>query len=456
MQFVRKTLIQSISTILLAFAAMLMHAHAARAQDEPRNVILFIADGFGPASATFARDYIGRPLTLDTIAVGSLRTHSTDSRVTDSAAAATALAAGIKTYNGAIGMDTLRRPVGTLLEAAEAAGLATGLVSTASITHATPASFSAHVPQRDAEVDIAVQQIEKGIEVMFGGGRQFFLPVAEGGVRQDHLNVLDALREREVRVITTHSELDDVTTAPVVGLFTMSQMSYEIDRDPAEEPGLTEMTRTAIELLKNDPDGFFLMVEGGRIDHAAHGNDPAGHLHDILAYDEAVAAALKFAVENGETLVVSVADHETGGLSLGRNVHDHAIYDWRPEVLERVTASTDHMSRAVADGRDPAAVLAKYAGIDTLSVNDRELLDRANATGRLMMETLGEIISRRALVGWTTYGHTGVDVTTYAYGPGSDIFRGNQENTAVGLHLAELLGLDLYAETRRLRAATRE
>ena len=420
-------------------------------QERPRNVILFIADGFGPASATFARDFTGQSLALDGILVGAMSTYSTSAKVTDSAAAGTAFASGIKTYNGAVGVDTLQLPVGTLVEAAETRGLATGLVSTAAITHATPAAFSAHVASRGSQSEIAAQQAVQNIEVLLGGGLQYYVPSSEGGVREDGAHLLDAMRSRGYQVVSNRAELIGASETPVIGLFTKNHMAYEVDRDPDLEPSLAEMTLAAIELLEDDPDGFFLMVEAGRIDHAAHGNDPAGHVHDILAYDDAVAAALEFARRDGETLVVGVADHETGGLTLGRNVDGRAQYDWRPDVLARVSASTDVIVDLLEDGGDPASVLAAHAGIDTLDLKDWSLLVEGRETERLG-PAIGEIVSRRALLGWTSYGHTAVDVNTYAAGPGETVFYGHRDNADVGRILADLLGLDLDAETRRLQA----
>ena len=165
----------------------------AQPADAPRNVILFISDGCGPTSFTFAREYLRHkeqgPLAIDRHLVGSVSTWATDTRVTDSAAAGTALACGIKTNNGAIAVDTLGRPVATLLEAAEDRGMATGLVVTSTISHATPATFSAHVLRRGEQAEIARQQIHQGIEVLFGGGAAFFQKASDGGARRDSLDL---------------------------------------------------------------------------------------------------------------------------------------------------------------------------------------------------------------------------------------------------------------------------
>ena len=422
----------------------------------PRNIILFVSDGCGPASFTFARDYLrykdgSEFLAIDPLQVGSIHTYSTNSRVTDSAASATAFACGVKTFNGAIAVDTLRRPVATILEAAEARGMATGLVATSTITHATPASFSAHVHNRGMVTVIAAQQMEQGIEVMFGGGVADFLPKSIGGSRGDERNLLDEAVEKGYRVVRDRDGFLDVDQTPVLGLFSEGQMDFEIDRDPEQQPSLAEMTAKAIDLLKDDPEGFFLMVEGSRIDHAAHANDAAGHLHDILAFDKAVAAALDFAREDSQTLIVSTSDHETGGLTLGRNVDNQPMYTWRPDVIDKIPATHGGLAAIAQDeGKMPCDVLKEYAEIECTEAEVEEFA-RALAGEASLNFTLAEIISRRVWVGWTTGGHTAVDVNLYAYGPGRDRFIGHHDNTAVGQLLAELMGFDLEAMTEEMR-----
>lgn len=441
---------------LLLVVALLVAVPVARAQETPKNVILFISDGTGPATYTMARDYLRDylheedGLALDGILQGSIRTYAANSRVTDSAAGATAFAAGIKSYNGAISVDTARAPVATVLEAAEQRGLATGLVATSRITHATPAAFSAHVPNRGMEAEIAAQQLDQDIDVLLGGGRTWFLPEEQEGRRDDGRDLLSEAADHGVQVVQHRDELAAVEAAPVLGLFSMSHMDYEIDRDPAEQPSLAEMTRKAIELLEDaSEEGFFLMVEGSRIDHAGHSNDAAAHLHDLLAYDEAVAAALEYAREDGETLVIATSDHETGGLTLGRD----GVYDWRPDVVSRVQASHGVMLDAIIDdGREPAAVLAEYAGIDSLTAAEQELLLAADVDYDLLNAALRDVVARRALIGWTTGGHTAVDVPLFGYGPGSERLVGHHDNTFVGHVIAELWDLDLEALTQALRA----
>ena len=162
----------------------------------PRNLVFMIPDGCGPASIVLGRMCAGRPLALDSILVGASETSSTSSRVTDSAAGATAYASGIKTGNAMLGLDPEERPVGTLLEAAQARGMRTGMVVTCRLTHATPAAFASHVPDRGAEDSIAVQELEHGVDLLLGGGRANFLPAGAGGGRRDGRDLLGEARRR--------------------------------------------------------------------------------------------------------------------------------------------------------------------------------------------------------------------------------------------------------------------
>ena len=424
--------------------------------ERPTNIIVMIPDGFGPASATLARDYLrattGRQeLVFDSLHVGSTRTASSDSRITDSAAAGTALSTGHKTYNGAIAVDSTGQPVSTVLEAAEARGMATGLVVTSRLTHATPAVYSAHVTDRSNENTIARQQIGAGIEVLLGGGRRHFLPEEEGGRRTDGENLLSLARNDGYQVVQTPQALRTAAGDRLLGLFADGHMSYEIDRDSTRQPSLAAMTRTSLDRLADDPDGFFLMVEGSRVDHAGHSNDPVAHLHDILAFEDAVAEALDFARSDGETLVLVLSDHETGGLSVGRNRDGSGIYQWHPRSLASVTKSHGAMVRDMMNGTDPASVLASAAGIDSLRSDEQALLADADGDRRALYGAVSEIIGRRSLVGWTSLAHTAVDVSTYAYGPGWQAFIGSHENTYIGETLARMMDANLTDLTQQLR-----
>jgi alkaline phosphatase len=447
----------SLLAVLLALLAVPVLAQPEA--ERPRNVILMIPDGFGPASLTMARMATGEPLALDEFQTGTVGTASADSYITDSAAGATAYASGIKTYNGAVGVDTLRQPVGTVLQGARERGMRTGLVTTTTITHATPAAFAAHVAYRGMEAEIAVQLIENRVDLLLGGGRRNFLPEPSGR-RDDGLDLIEQARELGYQIIFDGDALGRASELPLIGLFADSHLAYEVDRHRTDEPSLAEMTRRAIELLSGTQEGFFLMIEGGKIDHAAHSNDAAAHLIDILAFDEAVAVALDFARADGQTLVVSAADHETGGMTIGRD----GAYVFHPEILLGSTASVDWLSseavrRAEEEDIDLsvdilATLLRETTPITELDDEDWLLLDAALdlprrwPAARFMMH----VVSRHAGIGWTTRGHTGVDVTLHAFGPGSHLLTGYRENDEVGRIVAGLLEIDLDEVTRRVRA----
>lgn len=443
-------------------------AAATAAAERPRNVVYFVTDGFGPASVTMARDYVQattgrRTLAFDPHVVGTVQTWATDSRVTDSAAGGTALASGVKTYNGAIGVDTTGMAVATVLEGAKARGMATGVVVTSRFTHATPAAFTAHVGSRAMEAEIARQQVALAPDVMMGGGRRFFLPPdVPGGVRRDGANLLDTLRGKGFTVATDRAGFDAARRAPFAAFFSNDHMAYEIDRDDTREPSLAEMTTAAIRMLeaKGGARGFFLMVEASRIDHAGHANDAAAHLHDILAFEAAWQVAVDYARRSGSTLVVSTSDHETGGLTLGRNgANGQGIYAWHPEMLRPAVASNDVvlplLREAIASdttGASALDVLLERLDLADLDATERDdLVDALRRRPGRLAGVVNEFVGRRALVAWTTTGHTAVDVNLYAYGPGSRAFAGNLPNDLVGRRVAELMRIDLAPLTRTLR-----
>lgn len=282
----------------------------------PKNVILMIGDGMGIAQVTLARLSLpeGRVgLYMDSLPETALvKTFSANSTVTDSAAAATALATGFKTNNGMVGVLPDGTVVRNIREAAAELGKATGLVTTTTITHATPAGFGAHVAKRGDEADIAPQYIERKIEVLLGGGRQVFIPKSvAGSKRKDERDLIAEAKAIGYSVVGTRDEFLAVRQGKVLGLFQMGAMTTN-----PPEPSLAEMTAKAIDLLSQDKDGFFLMVEGGQIDWACHANDVQGTIKQTLDFDEAVGKALEFARSKKDTLLIVTADHETGGLSI--------------------------------------------------------------------------------------------------------------------------------------------
>ncbi|KAG0171025.1 hypothetical protein DFQ30_001645 [Apophysomyces sp. BC1015] len=418
---------------------------------------MMISDGLGPASVSFARTYsqflYNHPydyvLPLDSIHVGQSRTRSASTLVTDSAAGATAFSCGLKTYNRAIGVDPKGQPCGTVLESAKFRhGMKTGLVATSRITHATPASFSAHVTDRENENSIAAQQmgdnpLGRSVDLMFGGGSCHFLPKSAGGCRSDGRDLLKEAEQKYGwsvhRNKTDFDALSDDVKLPVMSLFSSSHMDFEIDRVPEKEPSLTEMSKKALQLLsaatRNADKGFFLMIEGSRIDMAAHSNDAAAHLHDILEYQNTIALVKDFVDKNPDTIMISTSDHETG------------------DVLAKVKQSTIGLATDILKNKVPsseyATLLKERLGIE--DVTEAEITALAGRKfPKSLDQYLAEMVSLRAQLGWATHGHSGVDVNLYAYGKGVDWLHGSHENIEIGHFIERVLDLNLTDITTQL------
>ncbi len=270
----------------------------------PKNIILFIGDGMGVQQVTAAKVIKGS-LAMERCPVAGLATTwSASGLVTDSAAAATAMATGVKVRNGAVSLDAGGRPLKTALEFAEEKKKSTGLVSTCSVTHATPACFAAHAPSRGQQIVIAEQMTASGVDVLFGGGLTYFNPSNNPS--------LPAL-QKEMDVAFTTEEFRALgTPEKAAAILYPKHPPVAAER----EIPLAELTDKAIEILAQDPDGFFLMVEGSQIDWAGHKNNASNVVAETVDFDNAVSIGLDFAETNGETLVIITSDHETGGFAL--------------------------------------------------------------------------------------------------------------------------------------------
>jgi len=297
----------------------------------PGNIILFIGDGMGVAHLTAARIACGK-LHMERFEVaGLLTTWSSDELVTDSAASATAMATGVKTRNGSISVDPGGNPLKTVIEFAEEKGMRTGLVSLCSVTHATPAAFASHVADREDNLEIARQMALGGVDVLIGGGLEYFLPAtAEGSARTDTCDPLAALRER-MAVVTSIDELREFGGKGSVAAFLAQNHPGPVgERDYT----LAELTNIAVTALSSRGNGFFLMVEGSQIDWEAHDNNAGGVVLETVDFDRAVGAGIDFAARDGGTLVIVTADHETGGFAvLGGSLQRAEIssYDFSTE-----------------------------------------------------------------------------------------------------------------------------
>ncbi|KAJ5131002.1 uncharacterized protein N7515_007041 [Penicillium bovifimosum] len=458
-----------------------------------RNLIFMVSDGMGPTSLSLTRSFrqyteelpFEDILVLDKHHIGTSRTRSTSSLVTDSAAGATAFSCGRKSYNSAISVLPDHSPCGTVLEAAALAGYKTGLVVTTRLTDATPACFAAHANLRNYEDLIAAQEIGEHplgrvVDLLLGGGRCHFLPKSqEGSCRGDNQNLVEVAAKNGFGYIDDRAGFDglmggDNVTLPLLGLLASKDIPYEIDRRSQNEtyPSLEEMTRTALRALslatKDSEQGFFVMIEGSRIDHAGHSNDPAAQVHEVLAYDRAFAAALEF-LENDSTpgVIVSTSDHETGGLAAARQLHKtYPEYLWLPEVLNRANHSGEHLGVLLKEylagsGKDDKDSARKSWVRENLIKNGLGINDATDDEVDALLHpdklvapehVFTDMISRRAQVGWSTHGHSAVDVNIYA-SSSKDAWplAGNHENTDVGDFLADYLDLNVDNVTKLLQ-----
>jgi alkaline phosphatase len=230
------------------------------------------------------------------------------------------MACGIKTNNGVVGMAPDGTKYLTILEGASQKGMSTGLVSTVTITHATPACFGAHVTDRDNEIDIAEDLLDNKINVLLGGGRKLFLPEDRKGERQDGRNLIEEAKQAGYSCVGSCEQLNEAEGQYLLGLFQDEDLTTF-----SPEPMLAELADKALEVLSRNANGFFLMVEGGQIDSACHDNDRDNAVRQTLLFDEAVKVAMDFAVEDQETLVIVTGDHETGGLIAGTEDGDSGI-----------------------------------------------------------------------------------------------------------------------------------
>ncbi|KAF4982648.1 hypothetical protein FZEAL_1755 [Fusarium zealandicum] len=472
--------------------------HHHDAPSAKRNLVFMVSDGMGPASLSLTRSYrqyvnelpIDDTLVLDHHFWGTSRTRSSSSLVTDSAAGATAFSCGKKSYNGAIAVLPNHDPCGTVLQAAKRAGYHTGLVATTGITDATPGAFSAQVIVRAMEDDIALQQVGEGVlgrsvDLMLGGGRCHFLASGtEGGCRADDRDVVKLAQEKYNWTYTDDRAGFDALKGgekvklPFLGLFAPYDIPFEIDRRNHNDvyPSLSEMAKTALRALEKateDSDkGFFIMIEGSRIDHAGHINDPAAQVHEVLEYDATFKAVLDFIKQSKtETILVATSDHETGGLATAIQEPGHLpVYNWYPKVLANATASAEwlaaklqkHITSASTSGsKKDKEKLKKYIneelitrGLGISDASDEEVSLIADHPESALVLFSG-LISLRAHIGWSTHGHTAVDVNIYSSGgPRPEALRGNVENTDVGKFLHNYLDVDVDEITDELKEKT--
>jgi len=458
-----------------AQATLKQHKAEAAIKKPAKNVILFIADGMDPTTVAAARIYDGQSrgeegeenlLSFERFPnLAMSKTYNTDAQVPDSAGTMSAMSTGFKTKAGIISMKkevtpgdcaaSLGTEATTFIEYAEMAGLATGVISTAHITHATPGATYAHVPDRNWEgdsrmpekaraegcKDIATQLIEfpygDGVDVAMGGGRQFFLPndvddpedAGRKGTRLDGRNLTKEWQAKSGKhaYIWNKSQfaaIDPATDPRILGLFDSSHMKFEADRpnDTGGEPSLEEMTRKAIEILSRNPKGYVLMVEAGKVDHAHHMGNAARALIDAQEYSQAIAAARAMTSEE-DTLIIATADHghtmtfagypSKGNNILGLVATKNAAGEYVPSLAED---GKPYTTLGYANG--PGAVFKKGVDLKTRPIGTEEEVEDVNYLQPSLVPTSGET-------------HGGQDVTIYASGPDAYLFSGVVEQNYI-------------------------
>lgn len=296
-----------ICVLLMLFA---LAGYSQKQGKRPKNIILMVGDGMGVSQIYAGLTGNKGKLNLERCTVvGFHKNQASDNYVTDSAAGATAFSCGVKTYNGAIGVDANGNSIPTILEIAEKNGLATGLVATCSITHATPASFISHQPSRAMNENIALDFLKTDVDVFIGGGRKFF------NQRTDGINLFDSLKAKGYQIANSIGEVQQVTSGKLAAFLAEDQQA-RYSQGRGDE--LVKSTEVALQLLKNNKKGMFMMIEGSQIDWGGHGNETQYIVDEMIDFDNAIGKVLDFAEKNGETLVVITADHETGGFSINK------------------------------------------------------------------------------------------------------------------------------------------
>ncbi|MDR1220080.1 MAG: alkaline phosphatase [Treponema sp.] len=450
---------------------------------QAKYVFLFIGDGMAmpqiSSAEVFATARSSKDIAITKLgftrfpASGLTTTYDAGTFITDSASAATAIATGNKTLSGVINMDPGKtKSYKTIAEYAHEAGMKVGVVSSVTLDHATPAGFFAKVPSRSDYYDIAVQMVQSGFEYFAGGGL-----LQPTGKNKDQADVIQMAKDQGY----TYANSRDAFNAlkPGVGkalainatLQDSGSLPYELDRKPGDL-SLADYTRKGIELLDN-PQGFFLMVEGGKIDWACHANDAGAAINDVLALDEAIRVAVSFAEAHPqETLIVVTGDHETGGMTIGfagtqyDTFFDKVALQKRSFVAfndEVLTPYKKNTPKAQARLSDLLPQIEESFGLDYNSLSDfqKEQLEFAfqrsigNEIERPVAEDqfllyggyepltvkITQLLNQIAGIGWTSYAHTGVPVPTFAKGAHQELFSGYYDNTDIFRKLASAMNL---------------
>lgn len=408
----------------------------------PKNIIYMIGDGMGPAYLTAYRYYMDNPATpevettiFDELLRGVASTYPDDDTVvTDSAAAATALATGFKTYNGGISVNRQHIPLDTMMQFAKRLGKANGIVASSQVNHATPAAFLAHNKSRRAYNEIADMYFDYRIQgrivadVILGGGTRYF-------IREDR-NLVAEFQQAGYQYTDSWQDLDNLTKAPALALLADVSLPAVLNSDIDSQ--LATLTRKALELLTPAEKGFVLMVEGSQIDWCGHDNDIACLLAEMHDFAKAVKVAKEYVDQHPDTLLVITADHETGGLSVGAD----GIYAWHSDVIKNIKVTGRLLAEKLQKADSDATALTLWQQLTAIELTEAQqqlLLQKRSEASPVFVAQLLDFISKASLTGWTSGNHTAIDVPVMAYGKWKNDFNGFQDNTQIAKKLIQYI-----------------
>jgi len=444
---------------------------------DAKNVIFLVVDGMSSGTMSLAdlvkRDQFGEKTNWIQLYESDREYHrglmdmaSLNSTVTGSAAAASSWGCGQRIHNGAVNWGTHGEELRTICQIFQDAGKGTGLVSTARITHATPAGFGINMPLRSMEEQIAKQYAERGYDVLLGGGNRYF----DADHRSDDVDLYSIFSNNGYTVARTKSELEHATrNSKLLGIFSDSHLPYMVDHHTLNElqeriPTLAEMTDAALERLDQKEEGFILQVEGGRVDHAAHGNDPAGLVYDQLAFDDAIKSVMDFTDGRDDTLVILTTDHGNAnpGLSgLGSGYGDSpammaTLYDYRHSFEWMYDEMGDRGSEEFRSNIQVENIreLVEYA-TNTQITTDEALMIKKSLQGEYKAPfqnrqstagVLSGVLANYNGINFIGTNHTADYVELAAWGPGSDRIPTFVRNTALFDLMVDMAGVRAYAE----------
>jgi alkaline phosphatase len=451
------------------------HKNPAGTTDAPKYVFLFLADGAGIAHLEITRQYKQEILREEMVitdrimkegSVGLMTTHAADSLSTDSAAAATALASGCKAKIGALGICSDGSMPNTVMESAKQRGLKIALVTNSTVYDASPAAFVCHVPNRRDYAAILNRYLDLEPDILMGGGRaQFLRRDQPGSRRKDETDLAAAFAQKGYQQVFDKRALEKVGPGKVLGLFSLDEMSFEIERDKNVEPSVFDMTRATIrQFNNNNPSGFFAFIENENIDSASHLSDLASVIHDYREFDRAVGLAYEFYQQHPrDTLILVTSDHETGGLGFtmalkdlsstnGSNQSAGTIQDLRK--IQSINISLKKASRLL--GRNPTSenidklMREQFSGF-TLSPEYKEVMLKQQPVSRTIYldstaNALGMMIANHTQAYWQTTSHTNQPVSIAALGAGAERFAGYYDNADFGKKLMAILNGQPVAE----------